>query len=87
MPPNKEAIPAATIPLGPTQLINIFSFNFNLELKVLANTAKGLITKTTIANSAAVFHVYNNINSAMLIFAANKINKIEINRILKDSLK
>ena len=30
--PKREAIPAATIPLGPTQLINNFSLNFKSEL-------------------------------------------------------
>ena len=30
--PNNDAIPAATIPLGPTQLINIFSLNDKEEL-------------------------------------------------------
>ena len=55
--PNNEAIPAATIPLGPTQLINSFSFNFNFELVVLKNTAKGLTINTTNAKSAAVFQV------------------------------
>ena len=30
--PNNDAIPAATIPLGPTQLINIFSLNDNEDL-------------------------------------------------------
>ena len=33
--PNNEAIPAATIPRGPTQLINNFSFNFKLDARVL----------------------------------------------------
>ena len=87
MLPNKDAIPAATIPLGPTQLINSFSLNCNLEFTVLPKTAKGLITKTIIANKAAVFQVYNNIKSFILMLAANKINRIEINKTLKDSLK
>jgi len=30
--PKREAIPAATIPLGPTQLMNNFSLNFKFEL-------------------------------------------------------
>ena len=30
--PKREAIPAATIPLGPTQLIKSFSLNFKFDL-------------------------------------------------------
>ena len=54
---------------------------------MLKNTARGLITKTINAKSAAVFQLYSNCKSSMLMFAANKINKIEINKMLKDSLK
>ena len=85
--PNKEAIPAATIPRGPTQLINIFSFVFSFEFVVLKNTANGLITKITIPNNNAVFQLYSNIISSILILAANKINRIEISSTLIDSLK
>ena len=55
--PNSEAIPAATIPLGPTQLINNFSLVFSFELAVLKNTPNGLTTKTTEANNKAVFQL------------------------------
>ena len=54
-PPKRDAIPAATIPRGPTQLMNNFSLNFNLDLVVLKNTANGRIKNTTAPNKAAVF--------------------------------
>ena len=38
--PNKEAIPAATIPRGPTQLINIFSLSFKLDFLYLQKLLK-----------------------------------------------
>ena len=55
--PNNDAIPAATIPLGPTQLINIFSLNVNADLYVLSNTPMGRIIKTTTAKRANVSHL------------------------------
>ncbi len=55
--PNNDAIPAATIPRGPTQLMNIRSLSFKEDLKVLKNTPIGRKTKTTIANSTAVFQL------------------------------
>ena len=45
--PKSDAIPAATIPLGPTQLIKSFSLRFKFDPHVLKNTAIGLITNTT----------------------------------------
>ncbi len=55
--PNNEAIPAATIPRGPTQLINSFSLSFKLEPWVLKNTPIGLITNTTTENKITVFQL------------------------------
>ena len=55
--PKSEAIPAATIPLGPTQLIKSFSLNFKEEPIVLTNTESGLSTKMIIANKIAVFQL------------------------------
>ena len=54
--PKSEAIPAATIPRGPTQLINIFSLALSFDPYALTNTAKGLITNTTVKNRAKVSH-------------------------------
>ena len=85
--PKSEAIPAATIPRGPTQLMKSRSFSFKFEPQVLKNTANGLITNTTTANKMAVSQVYKSIRSLMLIFAASKMNKIDISKTLSDSLK
>ena len=85
--PNKDAIPAATIPRGPTQLIKTFSLSFNEEPLVLKKTPIGRITKTTTAKSIAVFQLYISNKSSILMLAANKMNKIEISNTLKDSLK
>ena len=52
--PNKEAIPAATIPLGPTQPINNFSLNCKPDPELLKKTPKGRTTKIIAANNIAV---------------------------------
>ena len=85
--PNSEAIPAATIPLGPTQLINNFSLKLRLDPMVLKNTPIGLTTKTTIAKSISVLGLYNNSSSGKFILAESKMKSIDIKSILRDSLK
>ena len=64
--PNKEAIPAATIPRGPTQLIKSFSFNFNVDPCVLKNTPIGRIIKTTDSKKYAVFQCKLTLNRSHL---------------------
>ena len=85
--PNNEAIPAATIPRGPTQLINNFSLNLKEDPLALKNTPNGLIIKTTIANKASDFQLKIRIKLSMSIFAASKIKSMDINKTLSDSLK
>ena len=55
--PNNEAIPAATIPLGPTQPTNNFSLVFKSEPQELIKTPKGRIRKTITRKSATVFQL------------------------------
>ena len=85
--PKREAIPAATIPRGPTQEINSFSLTLRPEFVVLKKTPKGLTTKITTANNTAVSQLYIRSKSSMLMFAESKINKMDISSTLKDSLK
>ncbi len=85
--PKREAIPAATIPRGPTQEINSFSLILSPEFVVLKKTPKGLTTKMTTANKMAVSQLYISSKSSMLMFAESKINKMDISSTLKDSLK
>ena len=85
--PNKEAIPAATIPLGPTQPINSFSLSWRPDPELLKKTPKGRTIKIMDANNSAVRQSYNNINWSMLMLAANSIKRIEMSSTLKDSLK
>ena len=43
--------------------------------------------KTTVPNKIAVCQLYKSIKSSILMLADNKINRMEIKRTLKDSLK
>src|SRR6056297_3931021 len=85
--PKSEAIPAATIPLGPTQLIKNSSFNSKLDADELRKTPKGLMRKTITANRPTVFQVRINSKSEILILAAKSMNNMDINKTLRDSLK
>ena len=55
--PKREAIPAATIPRGPTQPIKSFSDSLRSEPWVLNRTMNGRIKKTIMAKSRAVFQL------------------------------
>ena len=85
--PKREAIPAATIPLGPTHDINSLAFVCKSDPQVLKKTPIGRITKTTTRNKASVSQRYNNSRSTRFIFAESKINSTEISNTLSDSLK
>ncbi len=54
---------------------------------MLKNTANGLITNTIIVNNIAVFQLYKSSMSSIFMLAANRINRIEISKTLRDSLK
>src|SRR5690554_6376850 len=83
--PSKDETPAATIPLGPIQLINNFSRTFKVELTLLKNTPAELNTKTINKNSANACQLNTSIKSSILILAANKMKRIETNKTLSDS--
>jgi len=85
--PNNEAIPAATIPLGPTQLINIFSFTVKDDLKVLTKTPIGRNNKITHKKTIRILISNNNFKSEILMLAASRMNSTEMSNTLIDSLK
>ena len=85
--PNNDAIPAATIPRGPTQLINNLSFTDMVDFPVLKKTPNGLSMSMMLTNNNKTLQSYSNSRSCMLIFALKSMNNIAINNILMDSPK
>ncbi len=85
--PNKEAIPAATIPRGPTQLINSFSLVLSPDFRVLRKTPNGRNTKMITAIKIAVSQRKTTCSSSIFTLAESRMNNTEISNTLNDSLK